>query len=270
MGLRLLGGSPRSSRPRCSSSFSAPEAYLPLQAPRDANFHASADGDQGGSEQVFAVLERPAPASGHAACDLPGPARCSALAVEGLGGDLSRSPTSAALQEVSFIGGRRARCWRSPGPSGCGKSTLLGVLLGLVTPDGRLGSRRRDRPRAELRARCLAVARWRGCRSGPHLFAASDRRQRPASGGRDATDEEVRQATADAGCGGRGRPASPRAWTTRPRRTAARGTLGGRASTSCARHERSSATPRSSLLDEPTANLDGQTGGGRALDPFAG
>ena len=148
----------------------APEAYLPLRAV-GTHFHASAEG-LSAAEQVFEVLERPAPRRGQGA-DAPDPSR-SPLIVEHLRVDhpgrdqpaLDGFGLEVAPGEIVAL----------TGPSGCGKSTLLSVLLGFVVPTSgtvRVGA-------ADLAE--VDPAAWRrrvpGCHSGP---TCSRRRSTPTS-----------------------------------------------------------------------------------------
>ena len=139
------------------------------------------------------------------------------------------------------------------GPSGCGKSTLLGVLLGLVTPTAgtvRVG---------DLDLADLDPDTWRSSLAWvpqrPHLFAASVA-DNVRLGRRDATDEEVRQATADAGLDAV-IERLPDGLDTRLGERGAGISAGERQRVALAR-----AFVRDApllLLDEPTANLDGRT-----------
>ena len=125
VGLRLLGGH-LSLATALFVLILAPEAYLPLRL-LGTNFHASAEGMKA-AEDVFRVLEEPTPARG--ACrEMP---------------DLSRSAVRADNVEVIYPGHVRpalqvpslaiepGEVLAIAGPSGCGKSTLLSVLLCLV------------------------------------------------------------------------------------------------------------------------------------------
>ncbi|GIF15652.1 thiol reductant ABC exporter subunit CydD [Actinoplanes teichomyceticus] len=140
----------------------APEAYRPLREV-GANYHASAEG-LAAAEEVFAVLETPAPRPG------------------------TRTPASGEIVfddvEVRYPGraepALRLRATVAPGevvaltgPSGCGKSTALAVLLGFVTPDaGRVtvGGTPLDELDLDAWRRWVAWVPQR-----PHLFAASVR-----------------------------------------------------------------------------------------------
>ena len=246
VGLRLLGGH-LGFETALFVLVLAPEAYLPLRL-LGANFHASADGVKA-AEGVFAVLERPLPHRGTRR-DLPDPARLP-IAVEGLEVTYPgrRLP---GLQETSLIADP-GRVLILAGPSGCGKSTLLGVLLGLVTPTAgtvRLG---------DLDLADLDPDIWRSTLAWvpqrPHLFAASVA-DNVRLGRRDATDEEIRQATADAGLDAV-IERLPDGLDTRLGERGAGISAGERQRVALAR-----AFVRDApllLLDEPTANLDGRT-----------
>ena len=148
---------------------------------------------------------------------------------------------------------RERECIAIVGPSGCGKSTLLGVLLGLVTPTAgtvRLG---------DLDLADLDPDTWRSTLAWvpqrPHLFAASVA-DNVRLGRRDATDEEIRQATADAGLDAV-IERLPDGLDTRLGERGAGISAGERQRVALAR-----AFVRDApllLLDEPTANLDGRT-----------
>ncbi len=114
----------------------APEAYLPLRA-LGAQFHATADG-LAAAQEVFAILEAPAPEPEHAQGPLvitarsdggaPGAITVDAITVRHEG---RREPAPRAAT-LTIVPGRITVV---VGPSGCGKSTLLSVLLGFMTPD---------------------------------------------------------------------------------------------------------------------------------------
>jgi ATP-binding cassette subfamily C protein CydCD len=114
----------------------APEAYLPLRA-LGAQFHATADG-LAAAQEVFAILEVPAPEPEHA----QGPLVITARSGGGAAGVITvdaitvrhegrREPAPRAAT-LTIVPGRITVL---VGPSGCGKSTLLSVLLGFTTPD---------------------------------------------------------------------------------------------------------------------------------------
>ena len=139
------------------------------------------------------------------------------------------------------------------GPSGCGKSTLLGVLLGLVEPDAgsiRVGEAELGDLDVEAWRRRLAWVPQR-----PHLFSASVA-ENVRLGRPDAGELEVRAALAAAGLEERLR-ALPQGLGT---------VLGERGAGLSAGERQRVALARAFLrdaplllLDEPTANLDGDT-----------
>ncbi|MFJ2963761.1 thiol reductant ABC exporter subunit CydD [Streptomyces collinus] len=164
----------------------APEAYLPLRQV-GAQYHAAAEG-LAAAEEIFEVVETPAPASGSTAVPE------GALSFEGV---TVRYPgrSADAVSDMTFsveLGETVALV----GPSGAGKSTLLSVLLGFVRPDeGRVRAGGVDLAGADLEAWRSRIA-WVPQR--PHLYAGTIaenvRLARP-----DAGDDAVRQALRDAG-----------------------------------------------------------------------
>ena len=104
----------------------APEVYLPLRLV-GAQFHASTEGLEA-ANKVFAVLETPLPEKG-TRTEVP----IGALTLENVTVHYPGRP-DPALDRVSLVV-RRGTVTALTGPSGTGKSTLLAVLLGFVTPD---------------------------------------------------------------------------------------------------------------------------------------
>ncbi|UKY51501.1 thiol reductant ABC exporter subunit CydD [Streptomyces inhibens] len=222
----------------------APEAYLPLRQV-GAQYHAAAEG-LSAAEEIFAVLETPLPVPGTA----PAP-EGTALAVEGL---VVRHPgrTADSLPAISFEA-RPGETVALVGPSGAGKSTLLSVLLGFTAP---------SRGRALVDGQdiaSLSPESWRQriawVPQHPHLFAGSIaenvRLARP-----DADDAAVRTALADAGALDF-IDALPDGMATRLGESGAGLSAGQRQRLALARAFL--ADRPILLLDEPTANLDGET-----------
>ncbi|MEU9572143.1 thiol reductant ABC exporter subunit CydD [Streptomyces massasporeus] len=164
----------------------APEAYLPLRQV-GAQYHAAAEG-LAAAEEIFEVLQTPAPASGSAAVPE------GALSFEDV---TVRYPgrSTDAVSNVSF-GVEPRETVALVGPSGAGKSTLLSVLLGFVRPaEGRVRVGDVDLADADLHEWRSRIA-WVPQR--PHLYAGTIaenvRLARPG-----ADDDSVRQALRDAG-----------------------------------------------------------------------
>ncbi|MFE5186640.1 thiol reductant ABC exporter subunit CydD [Streptomyces sp. NPDC056628] len=164
----------------------APEAYLPLRQV-GTQYHAAAEG-LSAAEEIFAVLETPAPATGGA--EVPsGAVTFDGVRVRYPGRSTDAVPgasfTIAPGETVALVG-----------PSGAGKSTLLNVLLGFVRPtEGRVLVGGADLAGLDL-AQWHAHVAWVPQR--PHLYAGTVaenvRLARP-----DADDDAVRQALRDAG-----------------------------------------------------------------------
>ncbi|GAA3379171.1 thiol reductant ABC exporter subunit CydD [Streptomyces racemochromogenes] len=224
----------------------APEAYLPLRQV-GAQYHAAAEG-LAAAEEIFEVLETPAPAPGGGA-DVP--ATGLRIALDGV--EVRYEGRGASSPgPVSLVVGP-GECVALTGPSGAGKSTLLNVLLGFVTPTaGRV--RVGDADLAEL-----SLEQWREriawVPQRPHLFAGTIaenvRLARPG-----AEDEAVEAALREAG-----------AWEFVSALPHGVRTLLGEGGTGLSAGQRQRlALARAFLadrpvllLDEPTAALDGET-----------
>ncbi|MFG2434729.1 thiol reductant ABC exporter subunit CydD [Streptomyces sp. NPDC048508] len=221
----------------------APEAYLPLRQV-GAQYHAAAEG-LAAAEEIFAVLETPAPALG----SLHAPA--GEIGFEGVTVRFPGRSTNA-VSDVSFTVAP-GETVALVGPSGVGKSTLLNVLLGFVEPTaGRVRAGEVDLAAADLTEWRSQIA-WVPQR--PHLYAGSIaenvRLARP-----DADDVAVRGALVDAGAAGfvdalpdgadtlLGEDGAGLSAGQRQRLALARAFLADRPLL---------------LLDEPTASLDGAT-----------
>nr|WP_202437690.1 thiol reductant ABC exporter subunit CydD [Streptomyces sp. SID5910] len=165
----------------------APEAYLPLRQV-GAQYHAAAEG-LAAAEEIFSVLETPAPARGKGPVPTEG-----ALSFEGV---TVRYPGRAAdaVADVDLVV-EPGETVALVGPSGAGKSTLLHALLGFVRPSrGRITIGGADLTGLDP-AQWHAHVAWVPQR--PHLFAGTVvenvRLARP-----DADDAAVRRALRDAG-----------------------------------------------------------------------
>ncbi|MCF3178413.1 thiol reductant ABC exporter subunit CydD [Streptomyces polychromogenes] len=224
----------------------APEAYLPLRQV-GAQYHAAAEG-LAAAEEIFTVLETPAPGSGAGATV---PAAGPVIELDAV--EVRHEGRAAASPgPVSLVVGP-GECVALTGPSGAGKSTLLNVLLGFVRPtSGRVRIGGTDLAELSLELWRERIA-WVPQR--PHLFAGTIaenvRLARPA-----AADDAVEAALRDAG-----------AWefvSALPRGTQTLLGEGG-AGLSAGQRQRLAlaraflADRPVLLLDEPTAALDGET-----------
>ncbi|MEU5267872.1 thiol reductant ABC exporter subunit CydD [Streptomyces hygroscopicus] len=226
----------------------APEAYLPLRQV-GAQYHAAAEG-LAAADEVFAVLERARPSSaadGAPALD----ARGAALTLDGL---VVRHPgrTAPSLARTSFEI-RPGETVAVVGPSGAGKSTLLNAVLGFAVPDqGRVLIGGRDLASLDPESWRRQIA-WVPQR--PYLFAGTIaenvRLARP-----EADDEAVRAALRDADAH-RFVSALPDGIETRLGEMGAGLSAGQRQRIALARAFLADRPVL--LLDEPTANLDGET-----------
>ncbi|MEV5770740.1 thiol reductant ABC exporter subunit CydD [Streptomyces antimycoticus] len=230
----------------------APEAYLPLRQV-GAQYHAAAEG-LAAADGVFAVLERePSNTGGSPSPDARAApdARSAALTLDGL---VVRHPgrSEPSLARTSFEI-RPGETVAVVGPSGAGKSTLLNAVLGFTTPDeGRVLIGGRDLAALDPESWRRQIA-WVPQR--PYLFAGTIaenvRLARP-----DADDAAVRAALRDAD--------ALRFVSALPDGIEARlGEMG--AGLSAGQRQRIAlaraflADRPVLLLDEPTANLDGET-----------
>jgi ABC-type transport system involved in cytochrome bd biosynthesis fused ATPase/permease subunit len=246
IGLRLLDGHIHL-RAGLFVLILAPEAYLPLRQ-LAAEYHASSEG-LSAAEQVFGVLDLPVPERG-SRTEVPDPAACG-LVVESLqftypGRD--RPAIEDATFEVT-----PGEVLALTGPSGCGKSTLLAILLGFVRADAgtvRVG---------DVDLNSLDPDAWRAgiawVPQRPHLFAASIG-DNIRLGRRDAGPAEFQQALAAAGLSELVNRL-PRGLETPLGEGGAGLSAGERQRVALARAFLRDAPLL--LLDEPTANLDGET-----------
>ncbi|WP_269855450.1 thiol reductant ABC exporter subunit CydD [Streptomyces sp. RPT161] len=224
----------------------APEAYLPLRQV-GAQYHAAAEG-LAAADEVFVLLETPAPAEG----TVPAPdARAATVSVDQLTvTHQGRDEPSLARTSFTVHPGETVAI---TGPSGAGKSTLLGALLGFVRPtSGRIRINSTD-------LTSLRPDSWRNqiawVPQRPYLFAGSIadnvRLARP-----EASDAEVTEALRNANALDF-TESLPRGTDTRLGEDGAGLSAGQRQRLALARAFL--ADRPLLLLDEPTANLDGET-----------
>ncbi|MGW4074765.1 thiol reductant ABC exporter subunit CydD [Streptomyces asiaticus] len=224
----------------------APEAYLPLRQV-GAQYHAAAEGLTA-ADEVFAVLERePSGAGGSPAPD----ARGAGLALDGL---VVRHPgrTEPSLARTSYEI-RPGETVAVVGPSGAGKSTLLNAVLGFAAPhEGRVLIGDRDLTSLDPDSWRRQIA-WVPQR--PYLFAGTIA-ENVRLARSDADDEAVRAALRDADALGFV-SALPDGIETRLGEMGAGLSAGQRQRIALARAFLADRPVL--LLDEPTANLDGET-----------
>jgi thiol reductant ABC exporter CydD subunit len=246
IGLRLLNGH-IDLRSGLFVLVLAPEAYAPLRQ-LGADYHASAEG-LSAAGQVFAVLDQPAPALG-SQTDVPDPARCP-LTVDIV--DFTYPGRDRPALEGATMRIEPGEVVALTGPSGCGKSTLLAILLGLIQPDSGTVSV------GDVDIASLDPDAWRSrlawVPQHPHLFAASIA-DNVRLGRRDAGPEDVVEAVSAAGLAGL-ISRLPEGLDTRIGEGGAGLSAGERQRVALARAFLRDAPLL--LLDEPTANLDGQT-----------
>ncbi|MGW7050166.1 thiol reductant ABC exporter subunit CydD [Streptomyces sp. NPDC054887] len=229
----------------------APEAYLPLRQV-GAQYHAAAEG-LAAAQEIFDVLEtEPARPAGDAGAPV-GTLRVEGVTVRHTG------RTEPSLDSASLVV-REGETVAVVGPSGVGKSTLLNVLLGFAPADeGRVVVG--DGPGAVDLAD-VSMERWREriawVPQRPHLFAGTVadnvRLARP-----DAAAAAVAAALRDAGAH-EFVAALPQGAETRLGEDGAGLSAGQRQRLALARAFL--ADRPLLLLDEPTANLDGETEAG--------
>jgi thiol reductant ABC exporter CydD subunit len=246
IGLRLLAGHV-DLRTSLFVLILAPEAYLPIRQ-MAADYHASAEG-RSAAAQVFEFLDELPPDRGSAVF-VPDPAE-TGLFIDALRFTYPGRAEPAIDGVTLEI--RPGEFVAITGPTGCGKSTLLSCVLGLAhAQSGHIFA-------GNIDLRTLDPDAWRA-RIGwvpqrPHLFATTIadniRLGRPY-----ATRSELNDAASAAGLDSL-LSRLPRGWDTRIGEGGTGISAGERQRVALARAFLRDAPLL--LLDEPTANVDGQT-----------
>ena len=216
-----------------------------------ADYHASAEG-LSAADQVFEVLDRPVPATGNRT-DIPDPAGHAAVVADV---DFTYPGRERPALEGATLEVAPGEVVALTGPSGCGKSTLLAILLGLIKPDSGTVSV------GDVDIASLDPDAWRSrlawVPQHPHIFAATIA-DNVRLGRRDARSDDVLGALGAAGLAGL-ISRLPEGLDSRIGEGGAELSAGERQRVALAR-----AFVRPApllLLDEPTANLDGETEAG--------